>query len=135
MPWQWRKLERGTSLEDVIRHLNRRMLSLTHTLNGVEARQSGVTTLSAGDATPSADGAAVLVTANTGATTITAIDDGKPGWSLVIVFGDSDTTIQHGANLQLIGYTDFTGAAGDVLRFVTDDGTTWREAPQPHRWS
>lgn len=130
MPWQWRKLERGTAPEDVIRHLNRRLLSLAHTLKGIEARQSGVTTLDAGETTPSADGAAVVVTANTGATTITAIDDGKPGWRLVIVFGDANTTIQHGSNLQLSGDVNFTGAAGDVLSLVTEDGTTWRENPQ-----
>lgn len=131
--WTWRKLEGPQP--DIVEVLNRRMLDLTHYLKATRDRQQGVRTLASADATPSASGASILVTANSGATTITGIDDGQRGWQIVIIAGDANTTLQHGSNLQLIGNANWTMASGDVVVFVTEDGTVWRETPQPARWS
>lgn len=133
--WSWRPVPKLTALPDLVELLNKRMLALVHALKAIEAERVGVTTLAAGDTTPSVSGTAVLVTANTGATTVTGLDDGSPGRMVVVVVNDAFTTFQHSASLQLIADANFSASSGDVLLFATADGTTWRETPQPHRWS
>lgn len=81
------------------------------------------------DATPSVANADVFTVANTGATTITAFDDGVPGQTITLIFSDANTTVQDasiGGVIQLAGGANFTGSANDVLVLITD-GTNWYE--------
>jgi len=84
------------------------------------------------DATPSVTGGSNFITGNTGATTITQFDDGIDGQHIRIEFGDTNTTIQAGANIRMQGgntsptYDFGPGNVGDVIWF-TKSGTEWIE--------
>ena len=135
LQWSWTSLPGPASLVQLIGVLNQRMNALQNVVGVLRDQQSGVTEITDADTTPSVFGAAVLVTANTGATTITGFDDGARGRRFVLVFGDANTTLADGANLKLNGGANFTGIAGNVKEFVTDDGTIWREIEQPTQFS
>lgn len=112
----------------------RRYLALDLGRLGAWSRQlvlafQGVGTLAAGDTKPSVSGRRLWKTANTGATTITELRDGTSGQEIVLWFTDANTTLQHGANLKLVGGVNYTGAAGKTLLLATADGTEWREVP------
>ena len=110
--------------------VNARFKELENVISELQSFVSRVETIADADTTPSVLGAAVLLTANSGATSISTFDDGEPGRSFKLVFGDANTTLLHGSNLQMSGNTNFKGAAGDTRIFTTDDGTLWREVPQ-----
>ncbi len=131
MTWNWVALPRTTTLEQLIQRLNLQMKSLEQETELATADATGVLTFTDADTTPSVQNTKIAITANTGATTITTFDGGEIGQIVVIRFGDANTTLAHGSTLQLIGDTNFTGAAGDMKTFSTDDGTNWREIPQP----
>ena len=110
--------------------VNVRLTELSNVIAELQGFVSGVKTIANADATPSILGAAVFVTANTGSTSITTFDDGEPGRFFYFVFGDGNTTLVHGTNLQLASNSNLTGAAGDTRIFETLDGTIWSEVPQ-----
>ena len=94
-----------------------------------------ILTLTDGDTTPDISGYSNVVTANTGATTITNFDNPDAnGQDLKITFGDANTTIQHNANIDLMGPITGTPAdddlgpmaAGDVLQ-LHYNGSKWVE--------
>lgn len=133
MRWTWLTLDRRIDLEQLIARLNQRMKFLENVL---QFRGAGVASSFAdGDTTPSVAEASVFTTANAAPTSITAFDDGVPAQRFHLIFGDANTTLVHGANLQLIGDANFVGAVGDVKHFVTEDGVVWREVPQPTVWA
>ena len=72
-----------------------------------------------GDTTPSVGNAHFerFDATNTGATTITAFDDGIEGQHLIILFNNGNTTLQHNAGLILRGAVNVTPAAGKVMTF------------------
>jgi len=78
------------------------------------------------DATPSVGGGRFFVTANTGATVITALDDGYVGQEVIIKFGDANTDVDFtGTTLKGNGGVDWTTiGSGDFMR-CTFDGTNW----------
>lgn len=78
------------------------------------------------DATPSVAHNNNFKASNTGATTITAFDNGYNGQEIDIIFTNGNTTVQDGANLQLAGGVNFVGTSNDVLS-LKFDGTTWFE--------
>ena len=119
-----------TELEQVVSILNKRMKALEGKLGGIDALQNGVGTFTDGDTTPSVEGVRFWLTANTGATSVTTFDDGIPGQHITVLFNDADTTLVHGATLQLASDANFAAASGDTRAFATSDGTTWREVPQ-----
>lgn len=95
--------------------------------------QSGdILTLTDADATPDVSGYSNVLTANTGATTITDFDNPETGHKLRVEFGDANTTIQASANIRMQGGVtsptdDFgPGAVGDKIDF-TYNGTQWVE--------
>ena len=110
--------------------VNARFKELENVISELQSFVSRVETIADADTTPSVLGAAVLLTANSGATSISTFDDGEPGRSFKLVFGDANTTLLHGSNLHMSGNTNFKGAAGDTRIFTTDNGTLWREVPQ-----
>ena len=110
--------------------VNARFKELENVISELQSFVSRVETIADADTTPSVLGAAVLLTANSVATSISTFDDGEPGRSFKLVFGDANTTLLHGSNLQMSGNTNLRGAAGDTRIFTTDDGTVWRELPQ-----
>lgn len=76
------------------------------------------------DTTPSVSGGNLFKTANTGATTITALDNGVNGQEVTIVFGDANTTLSDASTLKLSAA--ITGTADDTITLVFD-GTNWFE--------
>jgi len=84
-----------------------------------------VTTLTAGDATPSVLNRFIVKTANTSSTTITDFDDGSTGQPLWLIIGDGDTTIDFSStNLKGNGGADYSATENDLWLFVYD-GTYW----------
>lgn len=84
------------------------------------------TAFAANDATPSVSGGSHFVTANTGATVITAFDDGASGQLLVVEINDANTDFDCTANANFnCGGTDLTTpAAGDIFTWIYD-GVAW----------
>lgn len=133
--WNWIRLPGSITVQSLTGKLNEQLPLLALALKEMQAQQSGVATIAAGDTTPSVYSAGVFVTANTGSTSITTFDDGSAGRSIVLVFADANTTLVNGSTLKLNGGANYTGAAGNVMQFVTDDGSIWREKSQPIRFS
>lgn len=122
--WNW-----GTLQAFSLATLNQRMGALSGVIAEILRRQEGVAIWVDGDTTPSVSAAGAFRTANTGATSVTQFDNGRPGQMVVVVFEDGNTTLIDGANLVLDGGADFTGAAGDTRQFVSVDGTIFRQVP------
>lgn len=77
------------------------------------------------DATPSVLNRRNLQTANAGATTITAFDDGVRGQEILVLIGDANTTIDFtGTTLKGNAGVNWTPSSGDFMR-CTFDGTNW----------
>lgn len=77
------------------------------------------------DATPSVKNGRFFVTANAGATTITAFDDGYTGQVITVKFGDANTTIDFtGTTLKGNVGVDWVPGNGDFMN-CTFDGTNW----------
>jgi hypothetical protein len=86
-----------------------------------------ITTIANADTSPSVLNAIAMVTANAGATTITYLDDGFEGQLVVIVAGDSDTTIQHDTGLiQLTNGANVKLQDGEAILLCLED-SIWRE--------
>jgi len=100
------------------------------TANGYDQLNSVVYTLTNGDATPSVLFGNHFRTANAGATTITAFDDGAAGQSIRLHVADNNTTLQQGAALALVGGATRKLVSGDVVDFAYD-GAVWREVGGP----
>lgn len=82
-------------------------------------------TVADGDATPAVGATGLLKTANTTATTITALDNGNEGQPVMVVFGDSNTTVDFtGTNLKGNGGVDWSPTANDHMTCIYD-GTNW----------
>jgi hypothetical protein len=109
--------------------MNTRMAKLAGALYEMTRKIEGVVTWNSGDTTPSVSAGRTFKTGNSGATSVTQFDDGRPGQSIIVVFKDANTTLVHGANLQLSGAVNFVGAVGNTRQFVTDDGVIFRQVP------
>lgn len=81
-----------------------------------------------GDTSPSVRNVSVLTTANTAATTITALDNGYVGQRVTIRFGDSNTTLVHSGSLRLAGAVNKTFVATDTVTFVQQTANGWTES-------
>ena len=91
----------------------------------LEDNINAVSTFADADATPSIADADVFKTANTGSTTITALDGGITGKTVVVIIGDANTTIDFtGTTLIGNGGVDWSPASGDHMTCVFD-GTNW----------
>ncbi len=112
--------------EAVFRNDLERLLDrLGSTLSGAQRIQA----FADADATPSVANGDVFTVTNTGATTITAFDDGQEGQQITLIFKDGNTTVQDasiGGVIQLAGGANFAATADDVLVLITD-GTNWYE--------
>lgn len=68
------------------------------------------------DATPSVEELSVLVTANTGATTITGMDDGYEGQVVLLIINDANTTIDFtSSNMKGQKRVDYPARSGDAF--------------------
>lgn len=85
-----------------------------------------VVTFSDADATPTVTQSNVFLTANTGATTITDFDDPVDGQVIKIVFGDGNTTLEHGSNIKLTNGGNWTFSTDDAVTLVSSGGV-WYE--------
>lgn len=87
-----------------------------------------VSTLTANSATPSVGNApnSQWQTANTVATTITNFLDAYETQIITILAKDTNTTIQHSAQMILQGAVNFVMADGDIIT-LRRDATVWRE--------
>ena len=74
------------------------------------------TTAADGDTTPTVAGVGTLYLLNTGATSITALDDGGDGQLVDLVFGNANTTMVSSSTLLMGGSTNVTPTAWSVIR-------------------
>lgn len=81
------------------------------------------------DTTPSVGNAfnELFFANNSGATTITALDDGWIGQEVKLLSLNGNTTLQHGSNLILRGATNYTLAANEQITLECWDTNVWRE--------
>ncbi len=107
---------------DWVRQMERRVKALEALV-----LSEGYITFSNQNATPSVGGGRRFKTANTGATTITDLHEGKVGQDVVIIFGDANTTIDFtGTNLDGNGGVNWSPGAGDFMRCVKNSDDTWK---------
>lgn len=78
------------------------------------------------DTTPTVGGGNLFTVANTGATSITAFDDGAEGQVIMLIFSDANTTIVASASIKLIGGLNFVSTADDTMMLVRK-GSAWYE--------
>lgn len=92
--------------------------------NDIKIATEGVRTFTAADATPDVSGVDVCIT-DTGALTITDFDNGAIGQQLTVISAGAVTFDTTGTDLTGSS-VDLLTAAGDVTRWVCEDGTIWR---------
>lgn len=78
------------------------------------------------NATPNVYGAAFMRISNGSATTITNFLNGVEGQTLLLVFGNSNTTIQRSANILLVGGVNYTSGSNQTLQLVFTNNA-WSE--------
>lgn len=87
------------------------------------AKQSG----SAGATAPDVSNISfLLIPANTGAYTITDFVNGTDGQELILLFSDSNCTVQNSTGVKLAGAANFAGTSNDILTLVRS-GSAWVE--------
>lgn len=64
---------------------------------------------------------------NGGATTVTAITNGRIGEAFRFLATNGNTTLQHGTNIFLRAHANLVMATNDAITLATDDGTHWYE--------
>lgn len=79
---------------------------------------AGVIAFANADTTPSVKNGHAFVVSNSGGTTITNFDDGIDGQQITLSFLDSNTTIQHNANVRLSGGSNFGATSNDTISLV-----------------
>lgn len=79
------------------------------------------------DATPSVQFGNTFKTANAGATTITAFDDGVSGQRITIIVGDANTAISDAGTLKLSAAIAAGAGTVDDTLTIEFDGTNWYE--------
>jgi hypothetical protein len=121
-PASFTTIPNGTGLDRLVDMLNQFLRVITRSLTPV------VGTFRVNDTTPAVSGASVWTTANTSPTSVTTFTKGAPGQFLVVVSGDTNTTLVNGGTLVLTSGANITLTSGQVTRFITLDGTTWRQA-------
>ncbi len=75
------------------------------------------------DTTPSVALGNVFYVNNTGATSITRLDDMLPGEEYTLIFANGNTTLVDGATLANLGSVPITPGSTDVYGYTTFDGT------------
>lgn len=127
--WGWTTLPVGTTPAVLLTVLNRKLSLLTQWVEDASDSVQGVGALALNVTQPSVAGKHLWRAANTSATTITALREGRAGQTITVWFDNGNTTLQHGTNLQLVGSVNYTGASGKAIQLGTVDGTVWRELP------
>ena len=132
VPWQWVTMPsiprwNDTALGTFLTEVNRRMKLLENALKYTGDLSYGVRVSPVGSTTPSVGGVRILVTANTGATSITFFNDGEPGQTLIVQAGDTHTTVVNSATLRLRAGANWTPGLHATKQFFTVDGLTWDE--------
>lgn len=95
-------------------------------------------TLADAETTPSVANYDLIVTANTGATTITNFLNGYPGKTIMVSVEDANTTIADGARINTLTNANLTPANGDILIFKAYVGSgatnliVWQQLPGIH---
>lgn len=96
------------------------------TVSGSNVAYASHNTLTVDSSTPSVRFLSLWREANTTATTITDLLDGREGQTIRIYFSSANTTIANNANISLGTGAAFTGQVGDILT-LQRVGTVWRE--------
>jgi len=86
----------------------------------------GIGVMTDGDVTPDLSDYRTWKTNSSAPVTITNFDGCRADDIKYIIFADSNTTIQHNANIALQGGADFIGIADDTIVLIFD-GSTWFE--------
>lgn len=82
-------------------------------------------TISSNSATPSVAQGNFFIISNGSATTITNFTNGRAGQRITLLFGNTNTKIQNGSNIKLVGGQDITGQTNQILEFVFT--TVWTQ--------
>lgn len=85
-----------------------------------------VKVLSPQDSTPDVQNCNMLVTANTGATSITTFEYGSNGQVVTLMIDDANTTLVHSSGFLLAGGINWTPASGDSIT-MAKNSIGWRE--------
>ena len=99
------------------------LLKTTTAPEWVTISHKGADIVSAGTLSLGSDGNYFDVTGTTG---ITSISSRQAGTQVVLQF-DGAVTLTHSASLVLQGAANITTAAGDILVFIADSTTVWRQ--------
>lgn len=123
MSWSWRKVQVST-LDALALAFNGAMSSLSQALANAEE----FTLAKDGDTTPSVGGGiSKLLVSHSGATALTALDEGKIGQAVDVHFGTANTTVDFtGTTLKGNGGSDWTPGTGDSMRCVKGQDLVWR---------
>lgn len=129
--WTWQSIPSGTRWgTTLVVAFNTRLKTLENYLAGLLGLSTGRKTLEDAATTPLVTQTRVVLTANTGPTSITGFRGGESGQGVVVLAGDNDTTLVHGTTLRLDQNTDWVAKKGECRQFVTFDGATWYESPR-----
>ena len=98
----------------------------TTTTNGGGELFTKPTILAAGDTQPIVQLTSAVVTANAAPTAIVNLQVGSPGQTVVVMFGDANTTVDFtGTNLHGNGGADWAAPIYSSMTCTTPDGTVW----------
>lgn len=115
-----------TDRSELARYLRQELERISDAINSLDGPYAF--TASADDTTPTVNGARILyLPANTVATAITQLDDGRADQivTLVMTSSTNSATIADSGNFLLSAA--WAPDVDDTLTLTTDDGTTWRE--------
>lgn len=84
----------------------------------IEELRTVFTTAADADTTPTTSGIGTLYLNNTGATSITALDDGSDGQIVQLVFGNANTTMVSSSTLLMAGSINVTPSAYSVITMM-----------------
>lgn len=127
MMWVWESLPPNLAPGAIVTALNRKLRALQDALSRVSRGVTTVDALARNSATPALGRGSIVRTQNTSPTTITGFAGGMAGQRVTIVFGDSNTTVEHGGSILLAGDTNRAGAPNTTLTLLTLDGAIWVE--------
>ena len=125
MGWNWIPLPASTDHQHLVAQINIRLAALAAELNVIAGATPGA--FADGVVSPSMAGFEVFHVKQSGPVSIVGFVGVTGAARRVLVFDDGNTTLVHGADLQLAGGVNYNPSAGDVLELVTVDGVTWYE--------
>lgn len=120
--------EINDALENLIQALTKNIDQIEKVLRAVcELVREDWITIADGGATPSVKDGRNFIISNSAPTTITALEDGYPGQTIMIVMEDGNTTFDFtGTDMDGNGGADWNPSAGDFLHGIMTPAGRWK---------